>query len=292
MEIYRDSSQQLPFRLYVGRTLTDADSIPTVSLKLNGITLPPKSVAHDATGLYSISLGFADTFEEGELEADWSFSLGGNASVKKEYHSVVTPYADINYLYELDKTDVEMLAAEKFARIEIEKFTGQKFGRRKAWVVSQGTDTDILVLPERVISVTHIYENGNIAWEDGSTTNAIRSFEITKSGFALKCLDLDDPIEHYTGNSMRTGGKFALDRTYEVIGEFGYQRVPEDVSMCANMLVDDFFCKDRAWREKYANKITSGDWSVEINQRAFTGTGNSIVDAILADYVWHRMVVI
>jgi len=58
------------------------------------------------------------------------------------------------------------------------------------------------------------------------------------------------------------------------------------------MLVDDYLCRDKAWREKYVKKLSNGDWSVEFDGRAFSGTGNSIVDAILSDYVWHRMIVI
>jgi hypothetical protein len=289
MEIYRDSSQQLPTKIYVNRSLTDATAspAPSVSLKLNGVALSAHMVTKESTGVYVTQLKFSDTFEEGELEATWSFIVNGESITRTEIHTVVTPYVDIDSLYELPYTDQEVRMAEKYARNQINTFTGQKFGKHKSWVKAQGNGTDTLILPERIISPTHIYENEVLVWEEGETDNSIELLE-----FALKILDREDPIESMTTGTLYRGGRFVEGYTYEVMGDFGYTHVPDDILYCGNMLVDDYFCKDKAWRTKYAQKINSGDFSVDLNSRVFSGTGNSIVDAILSDYMWHRMVVI
>jgi hypothetical protein len=292
MEIYRNSSQQLIFKLYSNRTLTNADSMPSVTLKLNGVALPPHVVTKEADGVYATQLLFADTFEEGELEATWTFVFNTVVSTKQEFHSIVTPYVDLNYLYELPHSDDQIKWAEFYSRSQIEKYTGQKFGRRKAWVKSQGNGTDVLILPEHAIAATHLYENGSLLWEQGGTNNSVTNLSISPSGFAVQISDNWDVRESAPTGFLYSGGRFVEGYTYEVMGEFGYRAVPEDVTMSANMLVDDWFCKDKAWREKYATKITNGDWSVEISKRVFEGTGNSIVDATLSDYMWHRMVVV
>ena len=292
MEIYRNSSQQLVFKLYTDRTLTNADALPTIALKLNGVALPLHTVIKEADGVYATQLLFSDTFEEGELEATWSFVYNGVATSRQEFHSIVTPYVDLNYLYELPHADEEIKWAEFYSRSQIEKYTGQKFGRRTSWVKAQGNGTDVLILPDHIISVTHLYENGSLLWENGGTANSIGAPVISQSGFAVQITDDWDVTEYAPTGYLQSGGRFVEGYTYEVMGEFGYRVVPDDVTMCANMLVDDWFCKDKAWREKYATKITNGDWSVEINTRAFSGTGNSIVDATLSDYMWHRMVVV
>lgn len=291
MEIYKDSSQQLLFKVYVDRTLTDADATPTVALKLNGIALPSHTVTQEAEGVYATQLSFSDTFEEGELEATWTFVYDDDTASRTEFHSIVTPYADINYLYELPNTDDEIKWAELYSRKSIEKYTGQKFGRRKAWIKTQGNGTDVLVLPEHIIEPSHIYENGVLIWEKDSTSHQI-NIEISQSGFAIKNITAGDVIEFYNTNRLYGGGRFYADYTYEVVGDFGYKRVPEDVVSSANLLVDDWFCNNRAWRENYIKRMTNADWSVELDARAFHGTGNSVVDAMLADYVWHRMVVV
>lgn len=292
MEVFRDSSQQLPLKIYVDRTLTNADSSPAVSLKLNGVALPPHSVTQESTGVYVTQLRFADTFEEGELEATWTYAVDSEPVTKIEVHPVITSYADLENLYESSYTDSELRMAEKYARSQIDSYTGQKFGKHKTWTRSQGTGTDILILNERLIEPTHVYENGILVWEDTGLNNAISSLEVTPSGFAIRILDRANPVESSPSGILFPGGRFIEGYTYDVIGEFGYPNVPSNITMCANMLVEDYFCKDRAWREKYASRVSSGDFIVELNSGAFSGTGNSVVDAILSDYMWHRMVVI
>lgn len=292
MEIFRDSSQQLPMKIYVNRTLTDADTLPTVSLKLNGVALSSHTVTKESTGVYVTQLKFADTFEEGELEATWTYTVSTEPIVKIETHTVVTPYVDVESLYELPHSDEEIRLAERYARSQIESYTGQSFGRRRSWIRVQGKGTDLLILPEHLIAATHVYENGTLVWEFGEIDNTIDGIEVTPSGFALRITEREDPIEHSIAGVMYHGGRFVEDYTYEVMGEFGYLHVPANVVMCGNMLVEDFFCKEKAWRIKYAQKVSSGDFTVDINQRVFSGTGNSVVDAILSDYMWHRMVVV
>lgn len=276
MEIYRNSVQDLEFRFYRNRVLTDVDAIPTVSLKLNGVSLPSRTASHSGTGVYAVQLLYADTFEEGEVTAEWTFAFNGVTTNKIEYHKVVTPYVDLNYLYELSQDDDEIKWAEVFSRKQIDKYTAQSFGLHKDWIKSPGNGSQYLILPERIVTVTHIYENDTEIWGDVANDYDIG---ITRSAFALQA----------NGDTFAT---FKEGVSYEVWGEFGYKHVPEDVADCARMLVDDYLCKDKAWKEKYVKKLSNGDWSVEFDGRVFSGTGNSIVDAILSDYVWHRMIVI
>ena len=279
MELYRNSVNDIEFRFYVGRVLTDVDAVPTVALKLNGVALPSRTVSQVADGVYSAQLLYADTFEEGELEAKWTFTYLGSTSEKIEYHTVVTPYVDLGYLYELNETDEDIYWAEIFSRYQIDRFTGQKFGLRKGWIKASGNDTSYLILPEHTESITNLYEGNLEVW------NNVDQFEVDvqvcKSGFALHSFSGEYDV-----------AMFKSGKQYEAWGQFGYKRVPDDVSSCAKMLVDDFLCHDRSWREKYVKKLSNGDWGVEFDGRVFSGTGNSIVDAILSDYVWHRMIVI
>lgn len=276
MEIYRNSVQDLEFRFYNGRVLMDVDAVPIVSLKLNGVSLPSRIASHVGTGVYTVKLLYADTIEEGEITAEWTFTFNGVTTSKIEYHKVVTPYVDLNYLYELNENDDDIRWAEIFSRKQIDKYTAQSFGLHKDWVKSPGNGSKYLILPERIVTISHVYENDIEIWGDVQNGYDIG---ITRSAFALEA----------GGDTFST---FKQDASYEVWGEFGYKHVPEDVSDCARMLVDDYLCRDRSWKEKYVKKLSNGDWSVEFDGRVFSGTGNSIVDAILSDYVWHRMIVI
>jgi hypothetical protein len=292
VEIFREDSQPLYLKVYYNKALKNADSLPTVTLSLNGTVLPAHTVTNDEEGIYSIQLKYADLSAEGELKATWVFSVNSETVTKTETHRVVTPYVDLGYLYELEYTEDEQMNAERYARYAIERFTGQTFGKRQGWLKVQGHGTDILVLPERLIEPTSVYENGMLVWEKNGTNNILSGVVTVSSHFGVRCTDNEDTIESYTPGRLSISGRFYEGATYEVVGMYGYESVPEDILYCGRMLIEDFFCRDRAWREKWALKFKSGDWSVDLDPRVFSGTGNSYVDAILDDYTWHRMVII
>lgn len=58
------------------------------------------------------------------------------------------------------------------------------------------------------------------------------------------------------------------------------------------ILMQQYFEKDRAWKDKYVKNISTFDWKFEFLEQAHTGTGNLYADQLLAPYVVNGMVVI
>ena len=56
--------------------------------------------------------------------------------------------------------------------------------------------------------------------------------------------------------------------------------------------MQQYFEKDRAWKDKYVKNISTFDWKFEFLDKAHTGTGNLYADQLLAPYVVNGMVVI
>jgi hypothetical protein len=56
--------------------------------------------------------------------------------------------------------------------------------------------------------------------------------------------------------------------------------------------MQQYFEKDRAWKDKYVKNISTFDWKFEFLEQAHTGTGNLYADQLLAPYVVNGMVVI
>jgi hypothetical protein len=88
------------------------------------------------------------------------------------------------------------------------------------------------------------------------------------------------------------GGVFKNGSSYKVQGVFGWDEVPKEVNEACIHLMRDYFSKDKAWREKYVESISSFDWNFKYNTQVFEGTGNAYVDQILSSYVLTQMVVI
>ena len=53
-----------------------------------------------------------------------------------------------------------------------------------------------------------------------------------------------------------------------------------------------YFSKDRVWKDRYVNKISTTDWDFEFASDAFSGTGSAYADKLLLDYVVTQMVVV
>jgi hypothetical protein len=56
--------------------------------------------------------------------------------------------------------------------------------------------------------------------------------------------------------------------------------------------MQQYFEKDRAWKDKYVKNISTFDWKFEFLDKAHTGTGNLYADQLLDQYVVNGMVVI
>jgi hypothetical protein len=87
-------------------------------------------------------------------------------------------------------------------------------------------------------------------------------------------------------------GVFSKDVKYRVVGQFGWDSVPDKVQLATVELMKDYFSKDKVWRNKYIKSIKTFDWSFEYNASASKGTGNLYVDQLLNPYVITQMVLI
>ena len=92
-------------------------------------------------------------------------------------------------------------------------------------------------------------------------------------------------------NSRSYSGTFKKDFRYVVDGVFGWQYVPDNVREACKILMQQYFEKDRAWKDKYVKNISTFDWKFEFMEDAHRGTGNLYADQLLAPYITNGMVV-
>lgn len=298
MEIYKDSSETVYLRNYVNGVLTNLDSVPEVELEVivgdeaesgSGTTL---SVATGATGVYSVTIPQSATVAESVAVLYWA----SEDLAKTDRYNVVTPYIDTYDLISLspEGTDWEDLKyAEQYARNKINQATGQTFGKTYGSIEVPGRGSDVLPLTKRLIDYSYIYENNSLIIDVEEEENLF-GYDIRVSDTnASLLIDRDtDIVEYRATNSSYRGSAFAEDYQYKIVGNFGWNYVPSAIESCAKELVGDYWCNDNKWRESYINKMKSGDWQVEYHPGVYMSTGNSYVDAVLSDYLWHRFVVL
>jgi hypothetical protein len=174
---------------------------------------------------------------------------------------------------------------------------GFSIGKYEKTVVAYGDGADVLLLPEKIISISSIYENDELVINNSNNYNVFGyEVEVTETGYGIRIIptnpgdDIDEEEEFdYIGLNK---GRFRDGYRYEITGTFGWNYVPVEIKQCMYLLINDLLCNDSLWRTKYVKKINSGQMSVELSSQSFNGTGNALVDAILQKFKMIQAVII
>ena len=316
-EILIKSQSPITHQVFWNGDVAVADSLPTV--KLYDVTMDPAispsinpthlltmltSVADENNlGSYTVNIPYQYTDRNKTLRLKWEYTINGTSVLREDEVFIVTPYVDFNHVQDLgfstDSSDPnyksykELLRAEKYARKQIEEYTGQKFYLYDDLYVVYGYDSDTLPVPSKINQLHELYSNDVLLLD---TINGIDNWnypvEISESGYGIRVNRaglLDNTV--YTANGMvppsihDSSGIFQSGIAYKIQGRFGWEKVPDNVELAAIELMKDYFSKDTMWRNKYVKSISTFDWDFEYTGDAYTGTGNAYADNLLADYV-------
>lgn len=305
-QIRRGTTETAEVEIYSNNQLINADGdvIVTVFDADYGTQVGPGGVAFNdpALGKYTFDLDSTYTSLNRVLQVIWSYSINGKQTSQEDFYESYTPYATVSdiidyYGFGTRSSDVnyrsqdEIQAAEFVARMQIENYTGQTFGRKWGDQEIFGNDSDALELVERMLSVEKLYENGILSID--YTANPILNnfgwdIELTTTYRAIRILNNNNQAAIAYDSSFDPtilyAGRFRAGYRYKVWGEKGWIYVPQDVRRCTVILAGDYLSRDSEWRNKYLNKIQLGDINFQLDSGAFTGTGNVIVDQILDQY--------
>ena len=306
-QIVRGTTDTAELEIYYKKELTNADG--DVKVTIVDADYPSTVIASNITayndpevGKYTLDILPTYTVLNRVLKFTWSYTINGYQTSQEDFYEVYTPYASISDIIEYFnfgtrpsdlnyRSEQEIESAEFIARMQIENYTNQKFGRYWGDQEIFGNGSDALELTERMISIEKLYENGAIAID--YTINPVYNnfgwdVELTPTYKAIRIINNDfqgilnyesayDPATMYTG-------RFRSGYRYMVYGEKGWSYVPQDVRRMTVLLAGDYLSQDAQWRQKYLKKIDLSEISFELGKGAFTGTGNAIVDQVLDSY--------
>lgn len=306
-QILRGTTDTLELMIYDNEQLCNADG--SVLATIVDADYPDTTIASNLVavndpdiGKYTVALPVTYTSLNRVLKVTWEYEINGNETSQEDFYEVYTPYAsvsdimnyfnfgtrpsDINY-----KSVEEVQSAEFIARMQIENYTQQTFGRGWGDQEVFGNGSDALELTERMVSIEKVYENGILAidYTQDPVYNVFGwDVELSTTYKAVRILNSDfQGLLNYEPSFNPTvmySGRFRSGSRYKVYGEIGWPYVPQDVRRCAVMLAGDYLAQDAQWRQKYLKRINLGEVSFELSKGAFNGTGNAIVDQILDSY--------
>ena len=325
-EIYKDQTAPIKTKIFWAGEITDVDNDyitaviyditedntlnPTVDPNTPLLELEATKLETDA-GTYQIIIPFEYCRRNRKFKIVWNYEIDGVEASHIYYTDVVTPYANLSDVWEdlnlgTDPSDPnyktyhEIQMAEKYARKLIEIYTAQFFYLYDDRQIVYGYDSDILPVPFKVYQIHELYENDYLLVDKiNGVNNWLYDPIISESGFGIR-VNKQDLMDNmiYSANGMvpptilDRGYQYAFknDFRYVVQGRFGWSSVPDNVEEACIILIQQFFDKDKEWRNRYVKSISAFDMQFEFMEDAHRGTGNLYADQLLQPYVITGMV--
>ncbi len=208
---------------------------------------------------------------------------------------VVRPYIDSDVIAPVGKEE-EYAKFERIARIMIDNIVGGFY-----YTLSQfdlvGTGSDRLVVGERVNKLLRVTENNTLLYEIDATDNLANYTLNSDKTAVILYQDAENnmsegrpvlPVmagsDSYDNPQLRSVA-FPNGYDYIIQVENGWPMVPQDIKEAMNLIVDDMACGAPNYWVKYVRTYETKDYTVDFHRPSFAGTGNVIVDQILARYL-------
>ena len=325
-EIYKYSNTPISTKLFVNGNAISASGQVTVSfyditedplvfppIDKNSVIVSLNAIESEVdVGVYIAYLPIQHASRDRKFKLEWVYSYNSQTFYHITYLDVVTPYVSIQEAIEdlnlgsdandpNHKTYHEIRMAEKYARKMVEYYTGQKFYLFDDKFTIMGNDSDTLPLPRKIHTLHTLHQNDQLWIDNLNDINYLGySIEPTTSGFGIKVNQstlLDGDV--YIANGMvppsindASPNIFKREKHYDVYARFGWNTVPDEVEQATIEIIRSYFSKDRLWKDRYVNKISTTDWNFQFASDAFSGTGSAYADKLLLDYVVTQMVVV
>ena len=202
---------------------------------------------------------------------------------------VVRPYVDVAKEYQ-DKDFATYSEYEKIARLAIDNIVGG-FYYTKNTFERMGTGSDVLPLGYPAKKLLEVKENGEVVYDGVDNTY---DYVISDNGLYVKTASTEDmiegsPIKVPTGSSDTYGNiywgvQFGNDYVYTVTAECGWKVVPSDIKTITKRMINELACGTPNYLQKYVVKYETDEFRTDFDRRAFSGTGDLIVDQTLKRY--------
>jgi hypothetical protein len=274
----------------------------TVSDLDTNLELQTGSATSISASSFTVSLNSTTTQYDRNIKITYQEINPSASLVNIVYAGLVRPYATEARIRELadipssaSATNLQRL--EKMARLSIDGFLGFGFYKEYRSIDVYGNNTDILQFNDNIISISKIYEDDILTYEVDSTTYQFEyPIEIGTSGDRIKIVNTSEKnkemLEYPKFSVFYYDGQFKKSYLYRVEGVFGYEYVPSDIELATALLVEDYLCNDFNIRNKNIAQLSNDSYDIKYAPDAATGTGNLMVDNLLAKYLQPRYLVI
>lgn len=197
---------------------------------------------------------------------------------------------------------------ERIARNIIDSITGG-FYYKEDHIELTALGGDFLAIPNRINRLNQVYRNNVKVYDRITPLEDQDQYYITANNTAITIsqdgeynrlesrpvvlpLGASDSFNLYSDTSdpvaaltrIREFDLFPNGFDYVIGGEFGWPVVPQDIQDASNMLINDIACNKLNYVSRYISEYQTDQFKIKYSDLATRGTGNMVVDNILAGY--------
>lgn len=296
MDIIKGYTNEVKFA--VPADLDDADFTVTY-----GTITTASTAATVVDGVATAPLPYPAMIYPGQITVELSFTYQSDDYTQSKTFNVVAPYLDIwelrSVLPSPQFSDSQAWEVETAVRKIIDAHCGQQFGVSSKVVPVLSNGFDVLVLPERLITLSDMTINGVSIYNTetdlgGGYFLGETQFNVVGDGWYIQTIpwtgssygsDITITVNGPIYDPFSALQPFKKYNYYYVNGTWGYEEVPEAVKQAALLLANDYACAESLYRDRYLKNMKAADWELEYSALAYMTTGNVRADQLLADYV-------
>lgn len=288
MEILRVSPYaEIPVNFVIPMGIVDADITVTITdmADLSVFT----SIFAESSSQEVIQISLPGKYDSSyRVEITLNLGTVDEEILQDETYEVVRPYVD-PATKGTTASDIAAYAVnEEIARAIIDSIIVDGFYYRKKVLNFTGNGSDYLPVWQDVKKVLTVHENNKLVTDRSYEVTSDKTAIVESSSESINRVE-SAPLILPAGASDSLDTQFiykGFGHTYDyrVTIEHGYTIVPSDVARATEMLVHDLECGKLDYYKRFISSYNTDQYRIQFDKGLFEGTGNIIVDKILAKY--------
>lgn len=218
------------------------------------------------------------------------------ADTEEHEFEVVRPYVDPTSKGTTASEIATYSKNERIARAIIDSVIQDGFYYSKKVVEAVGIGADYLPIWKNSKKLLKLYENNVLIFDANNPDSYSVKYSLTQDKFAVQessdfAFNRNESAQNIlpasSSDSMElnyTYRGFPRGFDYKVMLETGYKKVPSDIVLATEMLIDDLECGRLDYYKRYVSDYNTDQFKIKFDSAIFNGTGNILVDKILSKY--------
>lgn len=256
----------------------------------------PTTATRTGTGVYTITYGQNASGiyilnSAGKHRADFTYTVSGTSYTQSQYMNVFTPYITSAEFFD-NHPELEANFANNFenfakkAKNIIETFCGQTFDfYPNKTIAMNGNGYTSMRLPYQISTMTSVIQDPGTDGEYILYSDTVSNIEKVKENFAFGGSYNIRFKKSSLPESIFILGSFSQDSVYEIVGDYGWRYVPENVKQAADILITDMMNNDSEYRNHGLTRVEMDAVTVYMKDNFYDTTGNIEADVLLMDYM-------